>query len=303
MQIAKRYGVGLALYGATLIGCASNQLSTGLQSYLDTKENLLTSLETGSRLVGSGANYRLVAIPPLIEPYRPGTPLRRGSAEPLTDACLVPPSDLPESTEVSEPPDFSYGSSFQLGVSMPEILSIVSKEVADLRATIVANSSATLRFSDLRQHNVRTDTLKIAALNDKCMNAIAGIDVLMIRGLIYATEAISNRHAFGADVKVKFIRDETLSIRYDSSGGYEVKETKPKPKFWIVSEWRVDIPGLQQPASPAARREVIAAYLKENIDGLQLSENPPTKESVKEYVDTLAPRVPAGLRILSITPN
>ena len=297
MHIAKLYGIGLVLYGVALIGCASNHVTTELQSYLDTKEKLLSSLETSSRLFGAGSNYRLVAIPPLIEPYKPGTPLRRGSAEPLTDACLVSPSDLPVKTEVSEPPDFGYGSSFQIGVSMPELLRVALSGVADLKSTIVANSSATLRFSDLWQHNVRTDTLKTAVLNDRCINAIEGTDILMIRGLIYASEQISNRHTFGADAKVLLIRDEALSIHYDSSGGYEIKETKPKPKFWIVSEWRVDIPGLQQPVSPATRREIIAAYLKEHLDGLPLSEKPPSKEAVKEYTDKLAPPTPIGLRI------
>ena len=303
MLIARKYRLGLALYVIALTGCASNQASGDLQLYLDVKEKFISGLEAGSRFSGSESNYRLVTIPPLIEPYRPGTPLRRGSAEPLTDACLVPLEQLPETSELPEPPGFSYESSFQLGVGLPEILNIVSKEVADLRATIVTKSSAMLRFADLRQLNARTDTLKIAALNDRCMNAIAGIDILMIRGIIYATEAISNRHTFGADTKIILAGQDTLSVRYDSSGGYEVKEAKPKPKFWIVSEWRVDILGLQQSASPVARREAIATYLQENIAGLPLTEKLPTKETVKEYIDKLAPAAPINLRIHSINPD
>lgn len=304
MLIVKNYLlIGLVFHGIALVGCVSNRATSELQSYLDTKEKFISSLEAGSGFSSAESNYRLVAIPPLIEPYRPGTPLRRGSAEPLTDACLVPLDRLPETVELPEPPEFTYGSSFQLGVGLPDILSVASKEVADLRATIVTKSSATLKFSDLRQLNARTDSLKIAALNDRCMSAIAGTDVLMIRGLVYATEVISNRHIFGADTKIILVGQDTLSVRYDSSGGYEVKENKPKPKFWIVSEWRIDIPGLQQSISPMARREVISAYLQENIVALPVSEKLPTKETVSEYIDKLAPSSPSNLRIISINPN
>ena len=304
MLIVRNYLlIGLVFYGIALVGCASNQAASELQSYLDTKEKFISSLEAGSRFSSAESNYRLVAIPPLIEPYKPGTPLRRGSTEPLTDACLVPIERLPETIELPEPPGFTYGSSFQLGVGLPNILSVASKEVADLRTTIVTKSSATLKFSDLRQLNARTDSLKIAALNDRCMSAIAGIDVLMIRGLIYATEVISNRHTFDADTKIILVGQDALTVRYDSSGGYEVKENKPKPKFWIVSEWRIDIPGLQQSTSPMARRDVISAYLQENIAALPVSERIPTKEAVGEYIDKLAPTAPTSLRVISINPN
>ena len=298
MLIVRNYLlIGLVFHGIAIVGCASNQAASELQSYLATKEKFISSLEAGSRISSAESNYRLVAIPPLIEPYRPGTPLRKGSAEPLTDACLVPLDRLPEAVELPEPPGFTYGSGFQLEFGLPEILSVASKEVADLRATIVSKSSATLKFSDLRQLNARTDSLKIAALNDRCMSAIAGTDILMIRGLVYATEVISNRHTFGADTKIILVGQDTLSVRYDSSGGYEIKENKPKPKFWIVSEWRIDIPGLQQSTSPRTRRDVISAYLQENIAALPVSERIPTKEAVGEYIYKLAPAIPTGLKL------
>ena len=119
---------------------------------------------------------------------------------------------------------------------------------------------------------------------------------------IGTTHATGRRSYTGLTIN-KFIDASTTALMSVLATNDEVKEAKPKPKFWIVSEWRVDILGLQQSASPVARREAIATYLQENIAGLPLTEKLPTKETVKEYIDKLAPAAPINLRIHSINPD
>ena len=106
----------------------------------------------------------------------------------------------------------------------------------------------------------------------------------MIRGVIWGKEIVRSMTSLNYSAKVKAIREDAITIKYDSDGGYEIEDKEVKPKFWIVSKLKVeDIPGLAPDASRAERLERIEDFLRtESRATLKVKESAPSFKTLKE---------------------
>ena len=184
----------------SLVSCASTKPgSTSVKSYIDLKREYVAALESASPQWGSESNYRLAVIPPMTEPYMPGTPLLAGSYEPLTDACMVPKDRMPP-IELSGPPDTNFNTDFSVRLGVPALLRPAIEAVADVNVATSKQDIAVFALTQLKIFNPRSDVFREATLNERCLSAVAQKNVVMIRGLIYGTEKISSRHSFSGNV-------------------------------------------------------------------------------------------------------
>lgn len=236
-------------FSVILAGCPVSGPQS-VKSYIDSKKEFINALEES---IGLTNQYRLAFIPPLIEPYVPGMPLEKGSYKPLTDSCVIKAEYLPSKVPVSPPPASESKRTFNLNAGIPNLLAKAIKGVADLKGAANLGNEAVFMFYELAAINVRDDRLRESVMNSACLNAIAGKDIIMIRGIISGKEAISSKRSFGGDAQVKLLKDEAVIVKYDSSGGYEVKDSEVSGKFWFVSEWNISIPGLS-PDTPYQKR-------------------------------------------------
>lgn len=264
------------------ISCAPTKPpATSVKSYIDLKREYVSALESASPQWGVGSNYRLAVIPPMTEPYMPGTPLLAGSYEPLTDACMVPKDRMPP-IDLSGPPETNYNSDFSVSLGVPALLKPAIEAVADVRAATSAQDIAAFALTQLKVINPRSDVLREATLSERCLSAIAQKDVVMVRGLIYGTEKISSKHSFSGNVTSASLGTNNIEVKYDSHGGYEVKDSQPKPLFWIVSNMHLHISGLDNNhLTPVQRLETIRTHLTEKREGIGIMEAAPSQQTIR----------------------
>jgi hypothetical protein len=272
--------------GWALVGCPYG-LNPGqdVKSYLEVKSDYIKALEENSDW---GGNYRLAFIPPLAEPYPPGTPLLKGSYEPLTNACLVAGNRLLP-VALADPPVSASKRTFMLNTGLPQMLAEAISIIAEVNAAVGASRDALFTYSELSLVNPRSDTLRSASRNVDCLAEIANKDILLIRGLISGREGVSSTTSFGAGAQVRLIQHDTIAVRYDAGGRYEVQDATPKPKFWIVSEWRVDIPGLSSDLSRAERTKRIEDFLRLEHGGatLAVQESAPSSATLRQLQEKM----------------
>jgi hypothetical protein len=99
-----------------------------------------------------------------------------------------------------------------LSLGVPEILQGVREQLGDFQVSIKDKEEAVVGFTNLRQVNVRTDVLRASTLNKPCLSAIAGRDIVMIRGIIYGSEVVSSRRALNADAKLVVLNSEACLL-------------------------------------------------------------------------------------------
>lgn len=267
---------------ASTAGCPKNTGSPpgDVKSYLKVRQDFIAALEELNPQWGK--QYHLAVIPPFAEVYMPGMPLLKDSFEPLTDSCLVPQKDMP-SKEVSDPPVSRIDRKFDAQAGLPSLMSEAIKQVVDLGASVKLHREAQFSYSELSELNPRRDKLEDALRNPECLKVIAGRDIILIRGLVSGKETIFSTSSFGADAKVQFLKDNAIKVTYESTGGYEVKDSRSRGRFWIVGEWRVDVPGLTAGASAAERRARIEDFLRVETQKTSLSvkESPASSETLR----------------------
>ena len=176
--------------------------------------------------------------------------------------------------DVADPPMSSAKRTFNTKAGLPSLLSEAVKQVVDLGASVDLTKEAQFSYSDLSALNPRRDKLEAALNKLDCLGVIAGKDIILIRGLVIGKETIFSTSSFGADANVKFLKDNAIQVKYNSSGGYEVKDSRSRGRFWIVGEWRIDVPGLTASMSAAERKARIEDFLR--------TETKKTPVSVKE---------------------
>lgn len=215
-----------------LTGCPwrKQSIELHLKSYIEMQKEFVNVIQ---KEVGLNTdNYRITAIPPMVETYQPGTLLTMGSYEPITDACLL--ANLVHAP-VGSTPAISSNRTFTLDAGMPAILAEAIREIVDIRSSVKATGDAMFSYSDLNVVNPRQDEFEKAMQKKECREKIAGKDILMIRGIYYGKESVHSKKTFSSSATVRLIKNDTLTVKYDSSGGYEVKDTNAAPKFWIVT--------------------------------------------------------------------
>lgn len=263
----------------SLTSCTStSDHSSNIKSYINVKQRYVDEI---SKSWSKSDHYKLVMIPPLAELYDPGMPLAKDSLEPLTDSCEIP-NKLIEKKPVNLLPLSRSDKTFDASISMPSMLKSATKYIADFNVSINKNNISTLSYTNLGTVNPRSDVVKMSINNYECLNQIAGKEVVYIRGHVSAKELIKSEKQLSGSAKIEFLKNDALQLKYDNSGGYELIDKEPTPKFWIVSEIKVEIPNLSSNDSPQLRKQKIMDFVRmESPISLTLIENEPTQETIK----------------------
>jgi hypothetical protein len=277
-----------------LASCSTSpSTASSFKSYFDVKKEYLAALEKSSAW-GPPSNFRLAIIPPGVEPYPPGTPLSKDSYEPLTNSCLV--RDVTVSKQLANPPMTNSATTFNVSLEPPPFLAGAFLGIVDFKTQLAASDQAVFHLSLSKSETTRTDVVERAMLNEQCLHSVVGRDIVMIRGLIHGSEVIAARQGLRGDAVLKVLDADNLTVRHDSSGGYEVRDTESRPKFWIITEMHPDIPGYKDLTSPNQRLTQIRRHIGEELAGISFNEHAPTIETVAELSKTIPP-APIRLQI------
>ncbi len=208
----------------------------------------------------SGQNEMWRVIPIYGPVYQPGTPMEPGSTEPLTDKCLVPPEAMTNDPMTSFP-QVTGGNRFNIGASVPEGIAKAKSVMVSGGAGLETTAVSSLEYTDLVQQAARRDVFDESLMQVDCLAVIAGREVTIVRGLIIGKESISSEKTLSANATVNVLSDEDLKVSYDSSGGFELEDTEPQPKYYYVYNRTIPI-DVPSTAKMSTRRAAIENYLR-----------------------------------------
>ncbi len=276
----------LILSASLLAGCAGQSATPTSASYADAKTQYMAALENDVRARGL-ANARLVPIPPSIEPFNPGAAFKRGGVKPLSHACIVPEKQLPEAAQVREL--WASGSSprFVVEAEPPEMLKAAMQQVRVVEQTVLKGPTAMVSLADTTRISLGRDELLPVLRTESCLNALVGQDVLMVQGVIYGAEAISNSRYLEVGAHQEMLSNRRYRLMYDNTGSYYLQEAEPKPKYWIVSVWRVDVKVESDVTTSEQRAQALRTALASKPENLVITEHTPSDQDLQAFLNDL----------------
>ena len=231
----------------------------------------------------SGQNEKWRVIPIYGPVYEPGTPMEPGSTEPLTDKCLVPSEQINDDPMTSFP-QVTAKSKFNIGASVPEGIAKAKSVMVSGGAQLGTTSESFLEYTELAQRAVRRDVFDASLMQLDCLAVIANREVTIVRGLIIGKETVSSEKALSTSATVDILSEVDLKVSYDSSGGFELKDTKAHPKYYYVYNRTipVDIPSN---AKMSTRRAAVENFLKTTpADQLEFIDRRASDSEVEAFV-------------------
>ncbi|MEO1020695.1 MAG: hypothetical protein AAFY56_23900, partial [Pseudomonadota bacterium] len=256
-----------------------------LGSYFEAKEGYAAVLD--EYLGRSNPNWRVIPIYGPI--YKPGAVLSPGSTEPLTDDCIVP-----EDSVIIDPmasfPRVTASRSFDLGGTIPGSVAKAKDLAISGGASFGSTAEAVLDYKELSQHAVRRDVFDENLLSPDCLMAIAGTEVMIVRGQIVGKETISSTRTLATGANVTVLGDEALTLSYDSSGGFALEDLEAQPKYFYVVNRTIEIDGVLPNASPTMRRAAIHDFLRsESTTDLDYIDSRPSDDQVESLLRATNP--------------
>jgi hypothetical protein len=267
--------------------CVAPSNAPAPASYAEAKQRYLEALERDLNL--SGQFSRLVPIPSFAEPSPPGAVFKKGNPRPLHVACLVPPDQRPVPKSVPElwpsgtPPRFKL-----VEEDLPPFMKIAAQKISRINLAVTQSASAMFILADTEQVVVSAEELKRVLRNEACLQAILGHEVLVVRGVLSGSEAVTNSRYFDAGSGEEEFKSEHVRVVYDGSGHFYVQETDPKPKFWVLSAWQVKIAIVPEPTTPEQRTAALKNFLATNHGSLVVVERTPTDQDLQGFLNDLA---------------
>lgn len=220
--------------GAFLSGCGGPRTSfqnSGSQAvaYIEARRDFARALGTAVAQE-QGPVYRLVAITgpqyPVGSALDPANP-----ADVVTTACLIPEPALVPWAPL---PAISQSRTTSFGATLPSLLTLASSLLAKFGVNISSTSSANWRMEDVAQRLSPQSVFADAISTGPCAEQTANRDVLFVRGILYAKETFTSTTGFNAAVSDSET-DGGLRVSVDQQGGFRVEDTKPIPRFHIVT--------------------------------------------------------------------
>lgn len=215
-------------------GCAEHYTGP-IHSYIDAKNSYASAIEQKSDLFSP--NYRLVPIPPFVEPYEPGTQLLKSNRRLITRSCS--PLRL-EERALPDVPDMLDMTTFNFSTDASQVLKMVA--TGEFSAALERNALATLKFRDIKSRIASLEDLLAAAKGKQCraiLRRFIGEEVITIDGIVTAKELIRSKGATILKVDASQQQIGEFTVRYSKTGGYELVNTTAQPKFWIISEGKI----------------------------------------------------------------
>lgn len=248
MQDARRirylvHGLVLAALGASACVGAKvpiQKYSKKVIAYFEAKKQFADTLQT--QLGGTTGNdsYRLI---PITGPAYPVGALV-SMENPLdleSRACVLGNDQLPVAEPWAELPNWASSSNLDLGLGIPAFFKrLFGQAETTLDAGLHLQSESQFQIAHISQVFLSRSQLRHTLQSPACQAALADVpggSVIFIRGLVYGQETLKSAKGFGVGVKGTVgAGDGQFSLKYDSSGAFELTETTPSPKFAIVAK-------------------------------------------------------------------
>lgn len=270
-----------------LSACVSAPVpSTSLTSYTEAKALYASALERDLRAAGF-PTARLVPIPPAIEPYKPGAAFKPGSVRPVSHACIVSEQRMPEPKKVRELWPAGRQPQFSLATDVPDMVAVAAQQVLAVQRATTLKQPAMVSLADTTQVSLETRDLLPALRNEACLDALVATDVIMVQGIIYGAEAVSNSRYLEVGAREETLQNQRYRVRSDASGGFYLQETKVRPKYWIVSGLRLELKVDRDVATPEQRSHALKTYVASKGGDLEVRERALSDREVRAFNETL----------------
>ncbi|GKS59988.1 hypothetical protein YTPLAS18_35150 [Nitrospira sp.] len=275
----------LALAGS-MVGCASAPGSGPVSTYAEAKASYVTALERDIRAAGY-PTAQLVPIPPMIEPFKPGAAFKPGSARPISHACIVPEARMPAAKRVPELWVRGVQPQFTLAGDLPTMVKVGVQEVVAVAHAATLKRSVIFSLADTRQLSLQSNDLIAILRNEPCLDALVANDVLMVQGVLYGAEAVASSRYLDVGAHEATLRNKSYRAMYDAVGNFYLQETNVRPKYWIMSGWRLDIKVDKDVVTPEQRAQILKAIVESTRGELVVTERVLTDEEILTFLETL----------------
>jgi hypothetical protein len=268
------------------VGCAGTTASLSAGTYEEAKSRYLAALESDVRARGF-PHARLVPIPPTSEPFKPGASFKKDSAKPAAFACILSEKKSPESLKVRELWASGSPARFAFDGEIPDMLKAATQQIPAVTMAVTKDSTAIVSLADTTQLSLKRNDLIPVLRNEPCLNALVGYEVMMVQGIIYGAEAVSNGRYLEVGAHQETFKSRRYRVMYDGAGGYYLQEAEPKPRYWILSLWRLDVQVQKEVRTPEERLQALRAFLTSNGGTLTVEERTPSDHEVHMFLETL----------------
>ena len=286
-QVRRSAGALAAVTLAVLVaGCAATSGSGPVSTYADARARYAAALERDIRAAGF-PSARLVPIPPMIEPFKPGAAFKPGSAKPASHACIVSDTRMPAAKRVRELWVQGAQPQFALTGDVPDMVKVGKQEVVAVAHAATLKRSVIVSLADTIQLSLQTNDLIPVLRNEPCLDALVAHEVLMVQGVLYGSEAVASARYLDVGAREATLRNKSYRAMYDAVGNFYLQETKVRPKYWIMSGWRLDVKVEKDVVTPEQRVGALKAVAESSGGELVVKERVLADEEVRAFLETL----------------
>lgn len=228
------------LAGCSFLGGKSEpvKITNNIQSYFEVQKAYASALE--QVLDRKDKSFRIVPV--LFAAYARGSVLKMDSVDPVTAECRAGAAKLvAQEDQLVNFPTINTSRTFSLGGGMSKDVASIINEAVNFGANVTSSTTLTLGYEGDKQEVIpANDVSKFIREDSNCARAIAGQQVLFVRGQIFARMEVTSESKLGLGANAKARTIANFEIKWDDKGGFELKDTKAVPRFLIVSELLVN---------------------------------------------------------------
>ncbi|MGG1943665.1 hypothetical protein AB1286_02510 [Trinickia sp. NRRL B-1857] len=188
--------------------------------------------------IGRPNNMRVAAVK-IAFPI--GTVLRGDDSNTeISNTCLYNHADLPLPDLGPIIPSFTANRAVRISADPGDLLTHAIPQLQALNISLSTGPSLRADISDISTQILSESATMSILKNPACLTAVDGAKVSIIRGYISAKYTVSNTDGmkFGADAKV--MNTDLASITYDGTGSFSVTDAQAEPKFYILSDGKIN---------------------------------------------------------------
>lgn len=229
----------LLLFATMLTGCGlfrppEETAITNVETFFAVQKRYSDVLH---RQIGAGDLIRIVPVVGAIYPI--GTPLRAGTASPLTHTCDLTSDIGLLKTGFAPVPFTKSDRSFGANLEIPLPVANALASAINAGVKLDASTRLELNYTDLRQELLPEKSIDALFQRRACRNAIDGNRITVIRGYVHGKQRVSYGDVFTFDPKLSATALGQFSLKYKSDGSFALEDAAERPQFMIISEYSI----------------------------------------------------------------
>lgn len=194
---------------------------------------------------------------------------------------------MPEAKRVPELWATGSPSRFTLDGELPAMVKVAIQQSPVVARAATLKQPAMVNLADTARINLRTADLIPMLRNERCLDALVAVDVLMVQGIIYGAEAVANARFLDVNGRQQTFQDNRYRLMSDPAGHFYLQDTKVRPKYWMVSMWRIDVKVDTDVSTPEHRMQALKALVTANQGDLVVRERVPTDQELTSWLEAL----------------